>query len=157
MKKNNKATSTKTNFDKASFLTETENLRIRKITSQQISKKKNKISLERKWVYRMRNVKTACWRTWTDYGASIEAFVVHQRHCSTSGSVVMQVLAISSVTKGHSTIHRRNSVPIKGPCFILFSTWVLQFLWFYLSFKKLLCTSVRKIVSYIKQLSCIQH
>lgn len=47
VKKNNKATSTKTNFDKASFLTETENLRIRKITSQQISKK-NKISLERK-------------------------------------------------------------------------------------------------------------
>lgn len=150
MKKNNKATSTKTNFDKASFLTETENLRIRKITSQQISKK-NKISLERKWVYRMRNVKTACWRTWTDYGASIEAVVVHQRHCSTSGSVVMQVLAISCVTKGHSTIHRRNSVPIKGTCFILFSTWVLQFLWFYLSFKKLLCTSVRKIDRFLYQ------
>lgn len=39
-----------------------------------------------------------------------------------SGSVVMQVLAISSVTKGHLAIHRRNSVPIKGPGFILFLT-----------------------------------
>lgn len=44
-KQKTKATSTKTKFDRASFLTETENLRIRKITSQQISKK-NKISLE---------------------------------------------------------------------------------------------------------------
>lgn len=39
-KQKTKATSTKTKFDRASFLTETENLRIRKITSQQISKKK---------------------------------------------------------------------------------------------------------------------
>ena len=74
--------STKTNLARVIFVSETENRRIRKITSQQISKK-NKISLECKWVYRMRNVKTACWLTWTDYSASIEAVVFHQRHCST--------------------------------------------------------------------------
>lgn len=65
-----------------------------------------------------------------------------------SGSVVMLVLAISSVTTEHLTIHKRNRVAITGTCFILgVFTGVIQLLCFYLSIKTYMHrTSVQEIV-----------
>lgn len=91
-----------------------ENLRIHEITSQQIRKKNHNMILQERGVskqpfYVLKHVLVHPLK----HSPSLTGTEAH------SGSVEMQVLAISSVTKGHPTIHK-NRVPITGTCLILF-------------------------------------
>lgn len=65
-----------------------------------------------------------------------------------SGPVVMQVLVMSSVTKGHSTIQKRNRVAITRTCFILL-TINLSLSWLKNKYAMYFCKENR---TYIKQL-----